>query len=173
MEPLSAERRDGPCQRSNESLVERLSAYKLPEDKADQQRFIDRAEEDLLCAVSLCRGGARGYLPLVTVCYLLHQAIEKWLKLLISVLSIGVSTKGTNAHNLRLFLTEIGKLEPEFLSIQDNIEVVDGEMLEHRFPGDLRYKETPSEIDLYIKVLLKAAFTTRRLVKRHLKKEAT
>lgn len=38
-----------------------------------------------------------------------------------------------------------------------------------RFPSELRYGEPPSDIGLYVKVLLKAAFTTRRLVKRHLK----
>ena len=44
-----------------------------------QQSWIDRAEEDLLCAVFLCRQRIN-YSPLANICYLLHQSIEKWLK---------------------------------------------------------------------------------------------
>jgi hypothetical protein len=97
----------------------------------------------------------------------LHQAIEKWLKLFIAVRRVeGVPTKGKNAHNLGLFLKATGKVEPKFLDLLKKIEAVDGNLLEHKFPGDLRYNETPSDIERHVETLMSAAFTTRRLVKR-------
>lgn len=154
----------------DESLAKWLTLYELPEDKAKQQPYIERAEEDLLCAVSLYRRGACGYLPLNNVCYLLHQAIEKWLKLFIAVGRVeGVPTRGQHAHDLRLFLTAIEALDPEFLRIRGMIEAVDGQMMDHRFPGSLRYEATKPETDQHVETLMSVAFRTRRLVKRCLK----
>ncbi|MDD5205078.1 MAG: HEPN domain-containing protein [Desulfobacterales bacterium] len=106
-----------------ESLSQKLSVYELPEDKAVHQPYVDRAEEDLLCAISLYRRGACGYAPLNNVCYLLHQAIEKWLKLLIEV---RVGTSPQKNHDLFVLLSAIADLDPAFLSIRDEIEALEG-----------------------------------------------
>ncbi len=149
-----------------------LSVYELSENQAEQQPRIDRAEEDLLCAISLFRRGACGYLPLNNICYLLLQAIEKWLKLLIAVRGIPAPARGQNAHNLRSFFEAIAEQEPRFATIRDRMETMDGELLDHRFPGKLRYEELPQVDRTYIKTLLVAAFETRRIVKQCLKQGA-
>jgi HEPN domain-containing protein len=153
------------------SMIERISVYHLPPDKESLQPLIECAEEDLLCAIHLYRRGACNYLPIVNVCYLLHQAIEKWLKVLINVRGMTVSMKGNNAHNLRSFFETIAQQEPQFRRISSKIEEVDGRILEHRYPGNLRYNETAPEIKDFVEVLIVAAFETRRAVKRCLKRE--
>jgi len=151
-------------------LTSTLKVYRLPEDASSQQRLIERAEEDLLCAVALYRQGACGYLPLVTTCYLLHQALEKWLKLLIAVRGIPVSAK---AHDLYNRIVALEKLDPEFKKIQEEIEGTDPMLMDHNFPGNLRYNEIPTDIEQYIKALISAVFRTRRLSKQYLDQEDT
>lgn len=149
------------------SLKSALRIYELPEDKSAQQQLIDRAEEDLVCAVSLYRQGACGYSPLVTVCFLLYQAIEKWLKLLIAVEGLPVSTK--SQHDLDSRFTALEKQIPDLGKIKKEIKEIDEEVLTHKFPGNLRYNETPANIERYVNVLLRAAFEVRRIAKRYLK----
>lgn len=151
----------------DDSLKPALRVHELPEDKSAQQQFIDRAEEDLVCAVSLYRRGACGYSPLVTICFLLHQAIEKWLKLLIAVQGLKIPTNGQ--HDLHPRFTALEGLIPDLGRIRKEIETIDEKILTHRFPGDLRYNETPADIERYVNVLLRAAFKVRRIVKRYLK----
>jgi HEPN domain-containing protein len=146
-----------------------LRLYKLPENASAQQPFIDRAEEDLLCAVSLYRQGACGYSPLVIVCFLLHQALEKWLKAFIAVQGISVPKKGQ--HDLLSRLEAAKTVEPAFADIQSKIEETEPAIMAHNFPGNLRYNETPPNIEQYVEVLIKAAFATRKLVKRALKRK--
>lgn len=148
----------------SDSLRSTLHVYRLPEDANSQQPLIERAEEDLLCAVALYRRGACGYLPLVTTCYLLHQALEKWLKLLIAVRGISVSTKGQ--HDLYNRIVALESSVPEFKKIREEIERIDPMLMDHKFPGNLRYNEIPTDIEQYIKALISAVFKTRRLVKR-------
>lgn len=105
------------------TLTSTLRVYRLPEEASSQQPLIERAEEDLLCALALYRQGACGYLPLVTVCYLLHQTLEKWLKLLIAVRGISASTRGQ--HDLYNRINAIEALIPEFSEIREDIEKVD------------------------------------------------
>ena len=145
-----------------------LRLYKLPETACAQQPFIDRAEEDLLCALSLYRHGACGYSPLVTVCFLLHQSLEKWLKVFIAVQRISVPTKGQ--HELLSRLEAAKTLEPAFADIQSKIEKIEPAIMAHNFPGNLRYNETPPDIEKYVEVLIKASFATRKLVKQALKR---
>lgn len=149
------------------SLSSVLRVYRLPKETSSQQPLIERAEEDLLCALALHRQGACGYLPLVTVCYLLHQALEKWLKLLIAVRGIHISTK---THDLYRRFEAVEEAEPVFGDIRSQIEEIAPEIMAHKFPGNLRYNETPPDIERYVQVLIKAAFATRRLVKRTLKR---
>mgnify|MGYP005841338443 CR=1 FL=1 len=157
-------------------LKRSLQVYGLPEDATPQQPLIERAEEDLLCAIALYRQGACGYLPLVTVCFLLHQALEKWLKLIIAVRGIAVAAKQdekqrVKPHDLYRLLTALDEKLPEFGEIRGEIEKVDPALMDHKFPGSLRYNETPAEIERYVRVLIPVAFKTRRLVKRYLNQE--
>ncbi len=145
-----------------------LRVYRLPEDGSAEQPRIERAEEDLLSALSLYRRGACGYLPLVTVCFLLHQALEKWLKAFIAVQGIQVSAK--RLHDLHSRFMAVETKYPEFGEVRREIEQVAPEILDHKFPGDLRYNETPADIEICAKALMKAAFAVRRLGKRHFKK---
>ncbi|MCX7683493.1 MAG: HEPN domain-containing protein [Anaerolineae bacterium] len=150
------------------SLESVLQVYRLPEDASSQQPLIERAEEDLLCAVSLYRRGACGYLPLVTACFLAHQALEKWLKAFIAVCGLSVSAKGQ--HNLYDRFMVVEKKVPEFKVIREKVEAVEPEILDHKFPGNLRYNETPANVERYVEVLMEAAFLVRKLVKRQLNK---
>lgn len=145
-----------------------LVFYRLQEELSTQQALIERAEEDLLCAVSLYRRGACGYSPFVTVCFLTHQALEKWLKAFIAVEGIPVSAK---QHDLYSRLVIVEKVLPAVETVRNSIEEVDPEILGHKFPGDLRYNETPADVERYVKLLIKAAFSVRRLVKQFLKRK--
>lgn len=155
----------------SDGLRSTLHVYRLPEDASSQQPLIERAEEDLLCAVTLYHRGACGYLPLVTTCYLLHQALEKWLKLLIAVRGISVSAKGP--HDLYNRIVALEKLHPEFKEIRKEIEGVDPMLMDQKFPGNLRYNEIPTDIEQYIKALMSAVFRTRRLARQYLDQEDT
>jgi HEPN domain-containing protein len=144
-----------------------LRVYELPDDTADQQRFIDRAEEDLLCALSLYTRRACGYLPLVTVCFLLHQAMEKWLKAFLAV----NGTPQPKTHDLYKLLEAANNIEPQFLRVREEIEKVNSEILGQKFPSDIRYEDTPPGIEKDVEILFQAARVTRRLVKQSLKEE--
>lgn len=43
--------------------------------------------------------------------------------------------------------------------------------MDHKFPGNLRYNEIPTDIEQYIKVLIPAVFRIRRLAKQYLDQE--
>ena len=148
-----------------------LTVFTLPSDLQSQQSLIDRAEEDLMCAICLYREGACGYLPLLNICYLLLQGIEKWLKVYIEIRDItGVSTKGRDSHNISRFFNAVAEREPDLERIQREVESIEPELLSHKFNVDLRYNDTPTEIENYIETLIPAAFDTRRVVKRFLKR---
>lgn len=140
-----------------------LRLYSLPEDRSSQQPLIERAEEDLLCAIALYRQRACDYSPLVNVCYLLHQVIEKWLKLLIAVEGIHVSASGQ--HDLYSRFEVLEQYIPEFKGILTGMDPV---LLGHKFPGNLRYGETPADIERHVETLIKVAFKVRWLAKRYL-----
>jgi HEPN domain-containing protein len=149
-----------------DGLKSTLRLYRLPEEASTQQPLIERAEEDLLCVLSLYRQGACGYSALVTVCFLLHQALEKWLKAFIAVQGFRVSTK---THDLYNRFQAVEEVDPAFGDIRSKLEIAP-EIMAHEFPGNLRYNETPPDIEQYVEVLIKAAFATRKLVKRALKR---
>lgn len=146
-----------------------LCVFTLPSDLQSQQCLIDRAEEDLICAICLYRG-ACGHLPLLNICYLLLQSIEKWLKVFIAIQDISVPTKGRDSHNLFRFFTALSERELAFKQIQEQIEATDPQLLSHNFYVNLRYNDTPTQIETYIETLIPAAFNTRRIVKRFLKR---
>jgi hypothetical protein len=155
-----------------------LITFTLPDDLQSQQPLVDRAEEDLMCAICLYRDGACGYPPLLNICYLLLQGIEKWLKVFIAIQDIRIPTnqdiripiKGRDSHNLSRFFAAVAEHEPDFERIQKKIEEVEPELLSHKFFVDLRYNDTPVEVENYIQTLIPAAFDTRRVVKKFLKR---
>lgn len=151
-------------------MRDHLIVFVLPDDLSSQQPKVDRAEEDLMCAICLYREGACGYLPLVNICYLLLQSIEKWLKVFIAIQDISVPTKGPDSHNLSRFFTALSEREEACEVIRQRIERTDPKLLLHGFHVNLRYTGTPAEIENYIKTLIPAAFDTRRVVKRFLKR---
>lgn len=145
-----------------------ISAIELPEDWQSHQKFIERAEEDLLCAIHLCRRKVCGYEPSVVICYLLHQAVEKWLKLLVYVRGLPVGDV-RNTHNLDLLLELLQDTDPRFEAIRANIGNADRDLLRRKFASNLRYEETPPDISLHIDTLLPVAFAVRRLAKEKLR----
>ena len=143
-----------------------LRVCELPEDLASQQHFIDRAEEDLFCAMYLYRRGICGIVPYVVICFLLHQATEKWLKAFLPVARL--PTK--KIHELSYLFDQAAMEEPEFLEVKAELDKVERQILEQRFPSDLRYEDTRENVEDCINTLLQAAFRTRRLVKRWIKR---
>jgi hypothetical protein len=89
--------------------------------------------------------------------------------LLIAVRGISTSPKGQ--HDLYNRIKAIETSIPEFREIREKIEEMDPMLMAHRFPGNLRYTETPADIEQYVKVLIRMVFKTRRLVKRCLYQE--
>jgi HEPN domain-containing protein len=148
--------------------IDDLTTYKLSEHLQSQQYLIRRAEEDLFCAVMLCRRKS-GYMPLVNICYLLHQSIEKWLKVFLIIQSPAFKQKG---HDLEYLFDKATEIKIQFEFIKSELTLVDPVILGPKFPSDLRYNETSPEIEDYIQALMRAVFKTRRLIKRHLIQEA-
>lgn len=118
-----------------------------------------------MCAIWLCRGSNRRYSPLTNVCYLLHQAVEKWIKVVHAVAGIPEVNAKKEGHDLGRLLEPLEAKYPEFSSIRTMIEEVDGGLLRQRFPADLRYEEIMPEIERYVAVLMRAAFLVRRTAK--------
>jgi len=148
-----------------------LKTFQLPEDLQSQQLWIDRAEEDLFTAVILCRK-RQVYVPLMNICYFLHQSIEKWLKLFLSIK--GILAKG-DKHHLDKLLQRAESLDSQFADVRSEIDAIDPQILGPNFASStLRYGETLTEREIKsdIKALMKAAFKTRRLVKQCLVREA-
>ncbi len=98
--------------------------------------------------------------------FLLHQTLEKWLKAFIAVQGITASARGQ--HDLYRRFEAVENKESAFGEIWRMIKEVAPEILDHKFPGNLRYNETPADIEQYVEVLLKATFAVRRIVKRKL-----
>lgn len=140
------------------------------------QRFLEQAEEDLFFATICLRRKNSGYWPIHDVNYLLHQSIEKWLK---AFLHIGEGTPSKSwGHNLDALLIGCVQKDIKMAEVQVLLER-DDYLLRKDYPSNLRYRE--GEVyDTYdlpdqFCILLEAAFTTRRVVKRWLRnnKEVT
>ncbi|MCX8171798.1 MAG: HEPN domain-containing protein [Candidatus Bathyarchaeota archaeon] len=154
-----------------------LRVFILPDRISNEQRLVDRAEEDLLCAVHLLRKPPFGRYTPAHVCYLLHQSIEKWLK----VLLLYNKGKYPKLHNLDELFQNVIQSTDHHLSntisrVKDLIEEVDEwvessagvwelKILDRNFQDNLRYnKDDPNDVQVW--VLLKCAFKIRKIVKR-------
>jgi HEPN domain-containing protein len=134
------------------------------------QRFLEQADEDLLYATICLRNKNGDYWPIDDINYLLHQSIEKWLK---AFLHVGEGTPfKSRGHNLESLLSSCVQKDMEMLKVQIMLER-DEYLLRTDYPANLRYREG----DIYdtydlpdqFCILLEAAFTTRRVVKRWLR----
>lgn len=135
-----------------------------------QQVFIDRAEEDFLCALSMWRRGRCSHLPITNICYLLHQCIEKWLKAFLAINSLEIPKKYQRTHSLGKFLEIAKQRESLFAELRQKIADKEPKLLEASFPGNLRYSETPEEIEDYVKLLLCIVIDVRRIAKNNFRK---
>lgn len=134
------------------------------------QRFLDQAEEDLLFATICLRRKHGDYCPIHDINYLLHQSIEKWLKAFLHV-GEGIPSKSWG-HNLDALLSGCVQKDMEMIKVQAMLER-DEYLLRKDYPSNLRYREgeiydTYDLLDQFC-ILLEAAFTTRRVVKRWLR----
>jgi HEPN domain-containing protein len=108
-----------------------------------------------------------GYIPYLSICYLCLQAIEKWLKVYLAVKK--VAHKFT--HDIPAFLDIVIELDSQFLDVFYPLNTIE----EYYFRksknkpanySSMRYETAPADIETHAKILLEAAFLTRRLVKR-------
>jgi len=148
-----------------------LSIYQLIEkpdlDKhEDVQWWMLRAEEDLFCALFLVRH-ARGYLPLNNICYLLHQSLEKWLKIYLAM----NGSEFEFTHDLGYLLNVATRLDLSFHTIYCMLAPHGEVILDKRASSrNMRYG-AGNGLDEALDTLIRANFHTRRKVKRFLKVE--
>lgn len=134
-----------------------------------QQYWIDHAEEDLLVAVYLCRRKI-GYPPRSTICYLLHQSIEKWLKAFLEINGIEFG----KTHNLFILLKKAGEKDDFFIQLLRNLDSNAHIILGENFSSDnLRYgKEQLPNTEELVSILFPVTFKIRRIVKKRILEEA-
>lgn len=133
-----------------------------------QQSWIDRAEEDLLCAFMLCKSNI-SYSPHANICYFLHQTVEKWLKAFLAVNGIAFP----NTHELFFLLRKSGDKDPVFLEILQRLDVHAPIVLTSDFSSSvLRYgnDEDTSNIQVCATELFPVAFQVRRFVKKSIRR---
>lgn len=83
---------------------------------------------------------------------------------------VQIPINNLRTHDLRLLLISAATAEPSFAAAIEMVDGVEGRILKQTFPSDLRYEETPAEIEDYCDVLLKTAFLVRRIVKKWLRR---
>lgn len=133
-----------------------------------QQSWIDRAEEDLLCAFLLCKNKT-SYSPHANICYFLHQTIEKWLKAYMAINGLAFR----NTHELFFLLQQSGNKDPIFLGILQRLDQYAPIVLTSDFSSNiLRYgsDEDASNIQVCVSELFPVAFQVRRLVKKSIRR---
>lgn len=143
-----------------------------------QQPLLDRAQEDLICAIFLHKN-IHGYYPAANICYLLHQSIEKLIKVLLAITRKGYD----RTHDLHELFNALSKChtitnQPKMTkqvirdtikrvnSIKKEIKRTDPRILNYNFQSDLRYNEVDSRIDEYIRLLMKSALKMRRILEK-------
>lgn len=137
----------------------------------DLQNLINQTEEDLLCAIYLLRHCKKEYQPVPNICYLLHQTIEKWLKIYIQVEGIPFPENKQKTHSLTsLFSRIIGEdTTHNFNSTLSQLDKADPMMTAHAYPEYLRYATKPEMYDsvytIHMRVLCNTAFRVRRITK--------
>ncbi len=134
------------------------------ESQYDQaQSFVNHAEGDLECTIALCEVRQQDIFTVSVLCYLLHQALEKWLKAYIVVFELPFD----RTHSLQTLLDCCAKHDKDFDAIRDLFNSGEHEvMLAQSFPADLRYEMEWSFEQLldFAEVLTHALVRVRQLV---------
>lgn len=152
-----------------------MRVLQLREDWSSQQVWVDRAEEDLICAISMYKRRKCLYIPCNNICYLFLQGIEKWLKLLIPVIAaadptVKIKDPKDYGHNLRLLYETACKKIPELENSKIMLEGVSRQisLLHHKAPDNFRYDDL-NDAEECARILHKAAQKTRQNIKQFLK----
>ncbi len=137
------------------------------------QDLLDQAEEDLFCALGCLRRNPHE--PLNEICYLLHQSLEKWIKV---ALQMSTGTFPHHHHLEKLLqpfcIEESENNKPE---LKDVFRILSAEpaLMGNNYPDHVRYRVRENGERVYrtlsphARLLVDAVFLTRRLVKRWLK----
>lgn len=154
-----------------------LCTYQIPNPKDSEtrkiaQNLLDQAEEDLFFAIGCLRKNP--FDPLNQVCYLLHQSLEKWVKVALHM----SSGRFIHSHDLGKDLLPVLCNDQPDLNKAPDLRPVK-EILEafpllkdNNYPSQVRYRENEKNgYNLYahLVILLDAVFLTRLLVKKWLK----
>jgi hypothetical protein len=139
----------------------------------EHQTLAELADLDLLAALHLLKSCRAGEMLLAQqICYLLHQSMEKWIKL---SNQIGGSSKNLRAngknHSLK-YLFDEPLLGTEFVCICERIEIIDERILEQSFASAIRYSSV-FEVDApnLAFLMLPIAFECRRTAKSYMKQK--
>jgi hypothetical protein len=133
------------------------------------QNLLDQADEDFLCAIGCLRNCQHD--PLNEVCYLLHQSLEKWLKVALQM------SNGNFPHSHKIkedILPEFCGENPDITQKPDlrEVRIFFGRLpivIDKSYPSYVRYRENNHSLNEHVEVLLGGVFLTRRLVKKWLK----
>ncbi len=157
-----------------------LQTYQIPnpdnKSKAREvaQELIAQAEEDLFCALGCWRHNPHE--PFNEICYLLHQSLEKWIKVALQM-SYGSFRR---SHNLGVLLrplctNKLGVNKQKKKRIQGPeldvvMEILGAEpvLIGKNYPDQIRYRESDTnDYDLknHVRILFKAVCRVRQLVK--------
>lgn len=150
-----------------------LHVLRLPRKSQEdhpQQKWVDRAEDDLLSAAIVWRKG-QPYIPEMVVCYLLHQGTEKWLKCLLAIYGIPFPQSGREGHCLRLLLEKSAQVDSCFEVLLRNLDENIPVILDRNFPSNLRYEDYLTEMETCLAFLWLSTFRVRRVAKRKIKEK--
>lgn len=158
-----------------------LLTYQIPILKEDTyetrkaaQSLIDQADEDLFCALGCRRRNPHE--PLNEICYLLHQSLEKWIKVA-HQMSFG---RYPHSHDLKELLLPFlksndsnnndQKTTAETLDLSSVLRELNAEMIltDKNYPDRVRYRmkiEGKFSLNAHADILLQAVFLARRLIK--------
>lgn len=161
-----------------------LRTYQIPipddnifETRKVAQNLIDQADEDLFCAIGCIRKNPHDHLN--ETCYLLHQSLEKWIKVA-HQMSTG---QFKPSHDFGKDLLPVfcdGNIvnnnsdkadKPDLHLVFDVLEQA-SVVMEKNYPDRVRYREHEKHnynLNIQLAILLDAVFLARRLIKHWLK----
>lgn len=131
------------------------------------------ADLDLLAATKLVKSCRRGDMLLAQqICYLLHQSMEKWIKLGNQVSGSRKKLREYSKNHSLRFLLDEPLLGLDFICIREWIEMADKRVLEQDFASSIRYS-SDFEVDApdLVFLMLPIAFECRRAAKRLIKQK--
>jgi len=159
-----------------------LQTYQIPnpdnksKTREVAQELIDQAEEDLFCALGCWRHNPHE--PFNEICYLLHQSLEKWIKVALQM-SYGSFRP---SHDLSVLLRPLCTNKSSANKqkkrrqgpILDPVAELLGEepiLMGRNYPDNIRYRTSNTDdydLKKHMKVMFKAVCRARQLIKRWL-----